>query len=251
MDCDDIHTKIEPYLDAELTLSDRRDFEEHIEHCKNCAELLESKRMIKRMVGEVEYKNAPPSLKKNIQIKLRDYTGEDSTRPGLAQWLSLSAGSLLVGSLATWVFMVFVLTAPLQTGLVDEVISSHVRSLMVDHMTDIKTSDRHTVKPWFNGKLDFSPPIVDLKKEGFELIGGRLDYMLDKPVSAVVYKRRAHVINLFIMKNDTDNDKESTKLIHRNGYNIIFWKVNGLDYWLISDLNKKELRQFADLTVVF
>ena len=247
MDCKQCETKLESYLDGEITLSDRRDFEEHINDCTLCKNKLESLRSVQNLVQKITYTNIPAALKKNIQNQLRDYTGEESKKTNLLHWLGFG-GAMATGSLATWVFMTFVLISPLQTQLSDEIISAHVRSLMFDHATDVKSDDRHTVKPWFNGRVDFAPPVKDLKDAGFELLGGRLDYIQNKAISALVYQRRSHTINTFILKNNDGEETTAPQLIERQGYNLLFWKNKGLDYWVISDLNKEELKEFAQLT---
>ena len=247
MDCNVIDKNIETYLDGELTLSDRRDFEEHIEACPGCAGKLENLRALQNVIRKTGYSNVPSSLQRNIQSGLRDITGEDHHKQKLFNWLGLGGGSLVFGSLTTWVIMTFLITAPLQVQFADEVIAAHVRSLMVDHVTDVKSSDRHTVKPWFNGRTDFSPPVHDLKSAGYELIGGRLDYLNGKAVSALVYKRRAHIINTFIFRSSAREKVSKTEIIQRQGYNLMHWAANGLDYWIISDLNQKELSTFSQL----
>jgi anti-sigma factor RsiW len=247
VNCETIKKNIELYLDSELTLSDRRDFEEHITECDSCTKLLNSMQIIQNSVRNTEYINAPASLKQNIQNQLRDYTGEKSKKINWLQWLGFGSSSMAVGSFATWLLLSFIFISPVQLQLTDEIISSHVQSLMVDHMTDINSNDSHNVKPWFNGKLDFSPPVKNLESEGFTLMGGRLDYIQGKSVSALVYKRRKHIINTFIFKNNDNNPITSPQLIHRQGYNIFRWENNGLDYWIISDLNEKELNVFSQL----
>jgi anti-sigma factor RsiW len=249
VNCEQIEKNIELYLDGELTLSDRRDFEEHITNCTNCSDKLASMRAIQNMIHNTEYSNAPSSLKLNIQNKLRDCTGEENKQSSFLNLLGIGGGSMLAGSFATWAFMSFIFITPMQTQLADEIISSHVNSLMAEHITDIKTDDRHVVKPWFNGRVDFSPPVKDLKKAGFELLGGRLDYMQGKVIAALVNKRRKHIINTFIFKNESSNIETKPQLLQRHGYNLIHWESNGLEYWVISDLNKKELSQFAQLTL--
>jgi anti-sigma factor RsiW len=130
--------------------------------------------------------------------------------------------------------------------LVREIVSSHVRSLMASHLTDVPSSDQHTVKPWFQGQLDFSPPVKDLSKEEFVLAGGRVDYISDRPIAALVYEHRKHVINLFIWPSTPDS-ATSPAALSRQGYHLIHWTEGGLTYWAVSDLNEKELDEFVQL----
>jgi len=255
MDCEKIELNIEPYLDGELTLSDRRDFEEHVSECNQCETKLEALRTVSELINNSTYNKAPTNLKLTIQNQLRDYTGEQSEKFNFIHWFGFGTGAMAFGAFVTWLVMAVLISAPLQSpielhaALADQIVSSHVRSLMVDHMIDVKSSDRHTVKPWFNGRVDFSPPVKDLNKQGYKLLGGRLDYIQGKAVSALVYQRRAHIINTFIFKNDVRiNNLNNKKLsLHRNGYNLFSWKNNGLVYWVVSDLNKKELNDFIRL----
>lgn len=130
--------------------------------------------------------------------------------------------------------------------LTQEVVASHIRSLMADHLADVPSTDEHTVKPWFNGKLDFSPPVSDLAKQGFPLVGGRLDYLNNRPVAALVYKHDRHVINVFVWPSDRDTEV-SGPIKTQQGYHVIRWASAGVNFWVVSDLEETQLAQFADL----
>jgi anti-sigma factor RsiW len=131
--------------------------------------------------------------------------------------------------------------------LTQELVAGHVRSQMLpSHRFDVASSDPHTVKPWFEGKLDFAPPVKDLAGQGFPLIGGRLDYLHNRPVAALVYQRRKHTINLFIWPSPPGSGPATKKTTH-NGYNLLKWTKSGMTFWAVSDLNERELQEFARL----
>jgi anti-sigma factor RsiW len=148
------------------------------------------------------------------------------------------------------VLLWMIVSAPLQSRagdlVADEIVSSHIRSMMLNHLVDVPSSDQHTVKPWFNGKLDFAPEVKDFADQGFPLVGGRLDYIDNRTVAALVYQRRKHSINLFIWSSPAVND-QPTQQFSRQGYNIVHWNESGASYWAVSDVNSTDLSEFAQL----
>ena len=126
-------------------------------------------------------------------------------------------------------------------GLESQLVDAQVRSLEVQHLVDVPTSDRHVVKPWFNGKIDFAPPVVDLIAQGFPLAGGRLDHLAGRDVAAIVYRRRAHVINLFVWNGA---GPAAPTLSRREGYSLVHWGANGLTFWAVSDVDSADLLTF-------
>ena len=247
MPCEEMQKKIEAYADKELTLSDQRALEEHLVQCSRCSALLNNLRALSTSIKKIGYTNAPVSLHRKIKSGLKEITSEDIGAYNWRHLLGVGFSSALLASLFVWFVMTFTVWSPLQFQPTDELIAAHVRSMMVNHLTDISSSDRHTVKPWFNGKLDFSPSVVDLQAHGYPLVGGRLDYLQKQPVAALVYKHRAHIINVFIRRSGLSTHASPIHYTHQQGYNLIRWKKEGLDYSLVSDLNEKELRQMAEL----
>jgi anti-sigma factor RsiW len=193
------------------------------------------------------YYKAPSQLREDITILARQFSSESRKMkaPGWNTWLRLALTPIGV---AIIVVVTHSLSQPsIEDKITQDVVASHVRSLMVpNHLMDVPSSDKHTVKPWFNGKLDFSPSVPDLKEDGFALIGGRLDYLSDRSVAALVYQRREHKINLLIWPSHEPSD-EKIKFTSRQGYSVFHWVSSGMNYWAVSDLNANELKQFSEL----
>jgi anti-sigma factor RsiW len=192
---------------------------------------------------------APPGLERRIRHMIaqesRSPSWPDRLRGNFASWWPMAASfacGLLVAVLAT----TLIGTARNDDEFEQQLVSAHVRSLMPNHLMDVVSTDRHTVKPWFTGKLDFSPPVVDLAGEGFPLVGGRLDYLQDRAVAVLVYQRRGHVINVFVMPARDDRGTALASAM-RHGYQVAEWQKAGMRLWAVSDLGRDELDQFAQM----
>jgi anti-sigma factor RsiW len=200
------------------------------------------------MLDAMRYHRAPDSLRALLQ-KTPDSVREQNQkqhRPLFVSWRMLTpVATVAILFLAIGIGFQFRQESSLNQ-LSEEVISSHVRSLLAEHLTDVASSDQHTVKPWFDGKLDFSPPVADLSGQGFPLVGGRLEYLNSRPVTALIYRRRQHVINVFIWPEDS-NEPQTEYSVTRKGYNVVSFKSRGMSYWVVSDLNTKELTELTGL----
>jgi anti-sigma factor RsiW len=199
---------------------------EHLLSCLSCI-----------MRTQASYYEAPPGLEEKIRRNLRR---EDPT-PSPWRWMAIAASVLLVVSVG-WNIALFRSRVDPRELLASNVLSAHIRSLSGTHLLDVPSSDQHTVKPWFNGKLDFAPGVKDV--EGFPLLGGRVEYFDGRPAAALIYGRRNHTINLFTWPSATSNPESSQT---RNGYHLQTWSSNGMTFWAVSDLNETELRQFVSL----
>jgi len=192
---------------------------------------------------------APPALAANIVAALAAEAGAEPARAGTGWWRGpgwLRLGSAFACGLLAGLAVLLVNPAPADDPLVREVVASHVRSLMVAHLSDVASTDQHSVKPWFNGKLDFSPPVEDLAASGFPLAGGRLDYVNQRPVAALIYHHRQHTINVFVWPASGPLVQKPTRLA-RQGFNLESWRKDGMQFWAVSDLNDRELSEFASL----
>lgn len=247
MNCQEVRTAIDGYVDGELDPFRNREIAQHLQSCAKCSQGYKSHQTLQAVIREgALYFKAPLALQRRIRSSLRQGRNAEPIFTAVAwRWVGIAASFAIVAIL-TWRF------APLLQGpisgdfLVQEVIAGHVRSLMVSHLVDIPSSDRHVVKPWFAGKLDFAPSVADLANQGFPLIGGRLDYLDNRAVAAVVYKRREHVINVFIWPGEHSFSVESKPTTHQ-GYHHLHWSQAGMTYWAISDLNSRELQEFVRL----
>ena len=247
MNCEAAQTLVDAYIDGELDPAGKLEIERHLEECALCSQGYREHQGLKRAVngGELRFK-APPELQQRIRFALRrEASAETPQRTVPRRWFT-AAASLAIAALALLVVLPLWRERSVDDLIAREVLAGHVRSLMVDHLADVPSSDQHTVKPWFDGKLDFSPPVEDLAAEGFPLVGGRLDYIDNRPVAALVYQRHKHFINVFIWPAASGADA-GTKIVERKGYELLHWTKAGMTYWAASDLEQSELRKFVDL----
>lgn len=251
MSCQETQKLLDGYLNGEVDLVRNLEIEGHLKECPSCSQVLESHQALRAAIRtSVPYFKAPAELQKRIRSVVRKASkAEPSSRalPWLSTWSwAGTAAALAILVLLVWRVVPIASRSSAEELVAQEVLSSHIRSLMASHLTDVPSSDHHTVKPWFNGKLDFSPPVPDITSEGFDLVGGRLDYVDGRPVAALVYQRRKHFINLFVWPA-TGRPKVAAKVITRQGYNLLHWMLSGMNYWAVSDLNRSELEEFARL----
>lgn len=250
MSCEEIKNQLQTYLDGELDATRRVEVENHLKGCPSCsAEQQEYQSLRAAITRPSLYFESPRGLEAKVRSAVRAASHAEAPRAtrvwGWANWSKWLTPAAAV-ALVTVVSLHFLAQHWTEDRTVQEVVSAHVRSLMVDHLTDVASSDQHTVKPWFNGKLNFSPPVTDPAAEGFPLIGGRLDYVGDSPAAALVYQRRKHYINLFISPSDRSmTTKEKPQA--RRGYNLFHWHQGDMEYWAVSDLNQSDLQQFVQL----
>ena len=247
MSCQEMHELLDGYVDSELDVVTTLQFERHLSECASCHARYQQYEQLTRTVKiQLPRFDAPAGLEAKIraELGLAASTHTRNTTNAFADWSRWAVAASLIG--------VLVLTGTLFTllnrragreVLAEQVVSSHVRSLMANHLSDVASTDQHTVKPWFSGKLDFAPVVVDLSPEGFPLTGGRLDYLDNRSVAALIYKRRQHTINLFLWPSPNSNSTAQTLTI--KGFSIVHWTQAHMAYWAISDLNAAELSEFA------
>ena len=278
MTCEKVQELIHAYIDGELDLVNNLEIEGHLSECEACqSEYRGHLNLVARVQDGAQYFAAPDILRKQIkkQIKLgapertvgaavrgrgwfdqriQEWTASDLAntisnhgRPRRAASKIAIAASVILALSGVLLWMIAARSQSHADNLLaQEVVSSHVRSMMLNHLVDVPSSDQHTVKPWFNGKLDFAPDVKDFADQGFPLVGGRLDYIDNRTVAALIYQRRKHAINLFIWPAPELNN-QSAQQSSINGYNVIRWTKSGMRYWAVSDVNSTDLSEFATL----
>jgi anti-sigma factor RsiW len=267
MNCEETTKLMDGYLDGELDPITNQAIEQHLRECHNCDQVYKTQRSLIRAIGNATpYYKAPSELRERIQSSLRKEMAEQSNgsgsiavdaRPLIAKgqaesrsilfgaswnWLALAA-AIVFAAVIVWNVVPRLQRPAADQFLATQLIASHVRSLMANHLTDVASSDQHTVKPWLDAKLDFAPAVVDLSSDGFPLIGGRLDYLDNRPVAALIYGRRKHFINLFVWPAGSSTNG-ATNAMSREGYQLLHWVDSDFNYWAVSDVNSNDLQTF-------
>lgn len=270
MNCEETTKLMDGYLDGELDAITSQTIEQHLRECPRCNQAYATHGSLIRAIGNATpYYKAPSELRERIQSSLRKELAEQSNgsgslpadaRPLIAKerveprsilfgaswnWLALAA-AIAFAAVIVWNLVPRLQRPGNDQFLATQLIASHVRSLMANHLTDVASSDQHTVKPWLDAKLDFAPAVVDLSTEGFPLIGGRLDYLDNRAVAALIYQRRKHFINLFVWPAAPDETR-TPKTITRQGYQLLHWIDSDFNYWAVSDVNETDLQTFKQV----
>ena len=239
----DVEQRLDAYVDGELPEPEARELAAHLAECRECTARHDALMALRATIAaQAPYHRADAALRGRLRASLRAAAG---TRPRF--WLAwrplAAAATLAVVAVGAW--QLSAATAA-RDAVARDVLASHVRSLLGEHLTDVASTDQHTVKPWFNGRLDFSPPVSDFAGAGFPLLGGRIDYIAGGPVAALVYGRRRHVINVYLWPADRGPTAGASALT-RQGYHLRHWTTPAFVYWVASDLGAAELDQFAGL----
>jgi anti-sigma factor RsiW len=234
--CVDQELLLGALVDGELDAANAALVEAHAARCDGCREALERLEAVRRLLaGDGVRHGAPPELMARIE-SLPELTERPAPRHWLPGWLAPGA----IGAIAATLAMVTLVPPSTQSVLDEQLVSSHVRSLQPGHLTDVQTTNQHIVKPWFNGRIDFAPPVPELADKGFPLTGGRLDSIDGKTVAAIVYRRRLHTVNLYVWPA---NDAASRSLV-KDGFAVREWSETGLRFAAVSDISPEELREF-------
>ena len=245
------------YVDSELAPDASAGISEHLATCSRCSSEYQAVlATVAALRSTLVRYAAPDTLRARVRgavaaqplSELPSSSAAEVNRgrsSRTSRWASVAAAAIVCLALGSGTTMIAIRHSSPAPVLVDEVLASHLRSLMPEHLTDVRSNDQHNVKPWFNGRLDFSPTVPRLDDTGFPLIGGRLDYVGDRAVASVVYGRRQHIIN--VLSWPTSASDAPVSLTGSHGYNMLHWRERGVEQWVVSDLNPAELKTFGEL----
>jgi len=253
MDCAACLELLDADFDDELTPDERADVRAHVAQCADCARARDEIAATSHALREGLARYAAPDvLKARIRGALAEAETDDASETRASHpsviprhWLRLAAAGLVIAAASSVTTFGVVRDRSASRSVQDQVLASHVRSLMPGHLTDVASTNQHNVKPWFNGRVDLSPPVPGLDSAGFVLDGGRLDYVAGRAVAAVVYRRRQHVVNVFSWPESGADTRMSA--VTAQGYHLVSWRSDGVAFWAVSDLNEGELSQFVAL----
>jgi anti-sigma factor RsiW len=248
MACSEKEYLLHGHFDGELDLLSSLEMEEHLKTCDDCAQEFRDQQTLRGALHcEGLYEPAPRGLQTRIRtaLQVKGSARPASLRHPAIPWLALAAAIAIVALVGLRILS-DTQSRSSDDLVAQEVVESHVRSLQLGHLMDVPSTDQHTVKPWFDGKIDFAPPVTDLAPQGFPLIGGRLDYLDHRNVAALIYQRRKHVINVFIWPDQVGSDQPPrTEMM--DGYRLIHWQQNTMEFWAISDVSQDDENQLAAL----
>ncbi len=249
LSCTELTLLLQADIDGELDAAQAFTLAHHLEHCEHCTQLQQQLLTLRdRLRGELTYQRPDASLEAKLRAQwaqaaqLGKVAASVTVLPSSRRmpWKPFASGALLAAAMA------FLLVLPKAPNPADAVVAEHIRSLQAEHLLDVVSTDQHTVKPWFNGKLDFVPPVQDFATDGFPLIGGRLDYLNGRTVAALVYRHGPHPINVFVWP-DTEAAATAVGCSNHAGYHLCEWSQSHMSFWAVSDMNAQELQQFVEL----
>jgi anti-sigma factor RsiW len=249
MNCEEILTLLDAYFDNELDLAKTVAIEEHLRTCASCRSQYELRVALRSQLDDPDLRYAAPKDFAD-QIRKKLALSSQPARKILsfpaAAWIPAAAAAAAV--FGAFVYANIARLLPTETpSLIAEVGSDHIRSLIGTHLVDVESSDQHTVKPWFAGKIDFSPPVRDFADQGFKLVGGRLDYVRGNNVAVLVYRFKSHYVSLFFCRERTPEAASKQTSFDYQGYNLVYWNANGLDCWVVSDAAPGALHEFVKI----
>jgi len=255
MNCDDSRIYLPAYLDDELEVAENLRVQKHLAECQDCRQTEDQQLALRSALRDPDLRAYPSAdFSERIEVVVRQAAKKEEARSRRSSrfeflridsfgWLPAAAVLLVVMTIGA-LFVLNSFRSSHQQLIASAVLAGHIRSLQPNHLIDVPSSDRHTVKPWFQGRLDFSPPVPDLSELGWTLVGGRLDYVDGRPVAVIVYQRRMHNINVFLWPNHGSSD-DAIRQEEAQGYQILHWNGAEMTYWVVSDLNNAELLQLA------
>jgi mycothiol system anti-sigma-R factor len=249
MNCELTGSVLHGYLDGELDAARAADFERHLVSCPECVHALEVQENLRSSLQSAAlYERAPSALREKLYKELgaprQAVPSVTVMRPTPWRWLAIAA-ALLLAALAAWRLLPGLSGNRGETALAAAIVDAHLRSLQPGHLEDVVSTDQHTVKPWFDGKLDFAPPVRDFPEQGFPLQGGRLDVVRGRTVAVLVYARRKHLVNVFIWPTTEPNSQQASG--SQLGYNWVSWRKNGMEMYVVSDVNPADLNELQHL----